>query len=91
AQGLRAVSSPMNFRLAPGETAHILDDSRPAVFVYDAAASDSVATALELASHRPSVLAAVGDGPLLPGAVRFEDLVVVGAPAFRAPEGASVW
>ncbi|MFF1875712.1 AMP-binding protein, partial [Kitasatospora herbaricolor] len=37
AQGLRAVSSPMNFRLAPGETAHILDDSRPAVFVYYAA------------------------------------------------------
>lgn len=91
AQGLRAVSSPMNFRLAPGETAHILDDSRPAVFVYDAAASDSVRTALELAEHRPAVLAAVGDGPLLEGAVRFEELLVDGAPSFRAPEGASVW
>ncbi|MET3565461.1 acyl-CoA synthetase (AMP-forming)/AMP-acid ligase II [Leifsonia sp. 563] len=91
AQGLRAVSSPMNFRLAPGETAHILDDSRPAVFVYDAAASDSVRTALELAAHRPAVLAAVGDGPLLDGAIRFEELLAPDAPSFRAPEGASVW
>jgi len=91
AQGLRAVSSPMNFRLAPGETAHILDDSRPAVFVYDAAASDRVRTALQLADHRPSVLAAVGDGPLLEGAIRFEELHAEGAPSFRAPEGASVW
>ncbi|HET8928236.1 MAG TPA: AMP-binding protein, partial [Microbacterium sp.] len=33
AQGLRAVSSPMNFRLAPAETAHILDQTRPVVFV----------------------------------------------------------
>jgi acyl-CoA synthetase (AMP-forming)/AMP-acid ligase II len=91
AQGLRAVSSPMNFRLAPGETAHILDDSQPAVFVYDAAASSEVATALNLATHRPSTLVAVGDGPLLDGAIRFDDLLVAGAPSFRAPEGASVW
>lgn len=91
AQGLRAVSSPMNFRLAPGETAHILDDSRPAVFVYDTAASDDVATALRLASHRPRVLAAVGDGPLLDGAIRFDDLLVPGAPSFRAAPDATVW
>ncbi|WP_348787027.1 AMP-binding protein [Leifsonia sp. NPDC080035] len=91
AQGLRAVSSPMNFRLAPGETAHILDDARPAVFVYDTAAGESVATALELAEHRPAVIAGVGDGPLLDGTIRFDDLLVDGAPTFRAPEGASVW
>jgi acyl-CoA synthetase (AMP-forming)/AMP-acid ligase II len=91
AQGLRAVSSPMNFRLAPGETAHILDDSRPAVFVYDSAASSEVATALNLASHRPATLVAVGDGPLLDGAIRFDELLVAGAPSFRAPDGASVW
>ncbi|MFF1875711.1 AMP-binding protein, partial [Kitasatospora herbaricolor] len=39
----------------------------------------------------PAVLAAVGDGPLLEGAVRFDDLLVPDAPSFRAPEGASVW
>ena len=78
-------------RLAPGETAHILDDSRPAVFVYDAAAADAAEAALGLASHRPSVLAAAGEGRLIEGAVRFEDLLAADAPSFRAPEGASVW
>ena len=37
AQRLGAVASPINFRLSPGETAYVLDDSRPRVFVYDAA------------------------------------------------------
>jgi acyl-CoA synthetase (AMP-forming)/AMP-acid ligase II len=91
AQGLRAVSSPMNFRLAPGETAHILTTQTPAVFVYDVADTDNVRTALELSSHAPGVLAGVGEGELLPGAIRFEDLLVDGAPSFRAPEGASTW
>jgi acyl-CoA synthetase (AMP-forming)/AMP-acid ligase II len=31
-----AISSPVNFRLSPGETALIIDDSEPAVFFYDA-------------------------------------------------------
>ena len=108
AQGLRAVSSPMNFRLAPAETAHILDGSRPAVFLYEAAAAADVRTALELADFAPPLLVAVGTGAagggtdedgassrdvagLLPGAIRFEELLVEGAPSFRAPEGASVW
>jgi acyl-CoA synthetase (AMP-forming)/AMP-acid ligase II len=50
-----------------------------------------VATALELATHRPAVLVAVGEGPLLEGAIPFDDLLVEGAPSFRAPAGASVW
>ncbi|NNC11967.1 AMP-binding protein [Planctomonas sp. JC2975] len=91
AQGLRAVSSPMNFRLAPGETAHILDQSRPAVFVYDAADAANVAAALELAAHAPRILAAVGEGDLLPGAVPFEDLLADDAHGFRAPADASTW
>ena len=42
AQGLRAVSSPMNFRLAPAETAHILNDSQPIIFVYETWATADV-------------------------------------------------
>ncbi|ARC57689.1 Long-chain-fatty-acid--CoA ligase [Frondihabitans sp. 762G35] len=92
-QGLRAVGSPMNFRLAPGETAYILDDSRPAVFVFEAADAEQIAEALGLAEHRPAVLVAVGgeDVSAVEGALRFDDLLIDGAPPFRAPEGASVW
>ncbi|GAA2244265.1 AMP-binding protein [Herbiconiux moechotypicola] len=99
AQGLRAVSSPMNFRLAPAETAHILNQSRPTVFVYETALTEQVRTALELADHRPATLVAVGAGegasdsdqPLLPGAIRFEELLLDGAPSFTAPADGSVW
>lgn len=90
AQGLRAVSSPMNFRLAPAETAHILDQARPAVYVYDGTDASGAAEAIRIASHRPRIVAAVG-GELIEGAIRFEDLLADDAPSFRAPEGASTW
>lgn len=57
-----AVGAPVNFRLSAGETAHILDANRPAVHVYDTSISDVVTRALEIASHRPAVVVAVGDG-----------------------------
>ncbi|MDF2443608.1 MAG: hypothetical protein JWR01_1811 [Subtercola sp.] len=91
AQGLRAVSSPLNFRLAPAETAHILNDSEPAVFVYETGATPDVTAALGLATHEPRILVAVGDGELVPGSIRFDDLLVAGAPTFRAPADATVW
>ncbi|MCU1528409.1 MAG: AMP-dependent synthetase [Frondihabitans sp.] len=92
-QGLRAVGSPMNFRLAPGETAFILDDSRPAVFVFEAADAHLIAAALEIADHRPPVLVAVGDEPVdeVEGALRFSDLLDESAPSFTAPKDASTW
>jgi len=91
AQGLRAVSSPMNFRLAPAETAHILDKARPVVFVYDTADSANVASALRIAEHAPRIIAGVGDGELLPGAVGFDDLLADAAPSFHTPDDASTW
>lgn len=92
-QGLRAVGSPMNFRLAPGETAFILDDSKPLVFVFEAADAALIAQALELASHRPSVLVAVGDADVsaVEGAIGFDELLVEGAPSFTAPADGSTW
>ena len=90
-QGLRAVSSPMNFRLAPGETAHILTDSKPVVFFYEAGDAANVARALELSGHIPAVLVAVGDGAPVDGSLRFDDLLDPDAPSFTAPDGATVW
>ncbi|CAN5176892.1 fatty acid--CoA ligase [soil metagenome] len=91
AQGLRAVSSPINFRLAPAETAHILNDSQPIIFVYETWATPDVTAALGLSSHDPEILVAVGDGEMVPGSLRFEDLLVERAPSFRAPADATVW
>ena len=63
AQRLGAVAAPINFRLSSGEVAHVLDDSRPAAFVYDAALSQTAADALARATHTPQLTAVVGDGP----------------------------
>jgi acyl-CoA synthetase (AMP-forming)/AMP-acid ligase II len=54
AQRLGAVAVPVNFRLAPGETAHVLDDSRPVVFAYDSTLAAGAREAMERAAHRPS-------------------------------------
>ena len=61
-QRLGAVSVPVNYRLAPAETAHILRDSDPAVYVVDAEHVDAAARALELAGVSPVVLVAGASG-----------------------------
>ncbi|GAA4678069.1 class I adenylate-forming enzyme family protein [Frondihabitans cladoniiphilus] len=92
-QGIRAVGSPMNFRLAPAETAYILDDSRPVVFFFEASDAGLIAAALEIASFRPSVLVAVGpeDVSAVEGAVPFSALLDEGAPSFTAPVDGTTW
>jgi acyl-CoA synthetase (AMP-forming)/AMP-acid ligase II len=91
AQGLRAVSSPMNFRLAPAEIAFILADSKPAIYFYDAADSETIGKALALSEFTPPVIVAVGEGTPVPGSLTFEDLLVKDAPSFRAPADGSAW
>ncbi|MDE3131202.1 MAG: AMP-binding protein [Acidobacteriota bacterium] len=58
AQRLGAVAAPINFRLAAGEVAHVLDDSRPKVFMLDASLAATCAEALWLADHHPSLVVA---------------------------------
>lgn len=62
AQRLGAVGSPLNFRLAAGEIAHVLDDSRPAAFIFDASLDATVAEALTRASHTPALVSVVAAG-----------------------------
>ncbi|MDA8208462.1 MAG: AMP-binding protein [Actinomycetota bacterium] len=82
-QAFGAVGSPINYRLAPGETAFILDDCTPAAFIYDAALEEATAKALSLARHRPGLLVRVGKAEAeLVEALDWEEL---GRPGAMAP------
>lgn len=66
------IFSPINFRLAPGEVAIHIEDSKPKVFIWDPVLDDTVKKALELSKHQPQVLLSVGQSSV-EGAVMFED------------------
>jgi acyl-CoA synthetase (AMP-forming)/AMP-acid ligase II len=59
AQRLGAIAAPINYRLAAGEVAHVLDDSRPAAFIFDSSVSAVAAQALARADQTPAVIACV--------------------------------
>jgi len=84
AQRLGAVASPINFRLSSGETAYVLDDSRPRAFVYDAALATLASEALARAEHRPGLLAVVGESS-------FDDLLSGGGAVPEPPAGATIY
>ena len=78
AQHLGVVASPINFRLSPGETAYVLDDSRPKVFVHDLGLGRLAHDALSRANHEPALVATVdpsGGGAASPGGAPFEELL----------------
>lgn len=60
AQRLGAIASPVNYRFSPGETAHVLDDSEPAAYLFDSSLAGSLSAALGISAHRPSLIVAVG-------------------------------
>jgi len=59
AQRLGAIAAPINYRLAAGEVAHVLGDSRPAAFIFDASVEAVATEAVARAAHRPRLLAVV--------------------------------
>jgi acyl-coenzyme A synthetase/AMP-(fatty) acid ligase len=64
-QHLGAIASPINFRFSAGETAHVLDDSVPRVYVYDATLAGTASDALRR-SHVPDAVLSTDDfGTLL--------------------------
>ncbi|MBO0855147.1 MAG: AMP-binding protein [Nocardia sp.] len=73
-QAAGLVGSPMNYRLAAGETSYILGTGRPRIYLYDTDLTDMVRIALDRLDERPEVLVAVGPGQPLPGAIRYEEL-----------------
>src|SRR5512143_864775 len=77
-QQLGAINCPINYRLSYGETAYAIDDSRPKIFLYDAALSDVAEKALDAAKHLPGKVVMVdiaGATRPLAGAVSFEEYV----------------
>lgn len=53
-QKIGAINCPINFRLSPGETSSIIDDSQPVVFIYDADIKETAEKALAMAKHQPN-------------------------------------
>ncbi len=76
---LGAVATPINFRLSAGETAHVLDDSRPAAFIFDKELGPEAREALALASHEPGWTAVVGAGDGVAAESTFDALLATDA------------
>lgn len=77
-QKLGTIGCPINFRLAYGETAYIIDDSKPSVFVYDVDFKDNVEKALAMAKHNPKLTVMVdpfSKGKAVEGALTYEQFV----------------
>ncbi|MFZ5631513.1 MAG: class I adenylate-forming enzyme family protein [Bacillota bacterium] len=55
------VSSPINFRLAVGEVAYHLEDSRPKIYIYDPEIESIVKKALEMSAHNPQRVLSTGE------------------------------
>jgi acyl-CoA synthetase (AMP-forming)/AMP-acid ligase II len=75
-QKIGAVDCPINFRLSFGETAYILDDSKPKVYFYDSELSDVAEKALNTAKHKPDRVVMVdvtGTQKPIAGAVSYEE------------------
>ena len=91
AQHLGAIGAPINFRFSPGETAFVLDDSRPAAYVYDAAIAGIARDALSLARHPVGAIVTVdSDSPNssavpVPGAIPFGSLLAADHPQPAPP------
>ncbi|MBD5626297.1 MAG: AMP-binding protein [Desulfovibrio sp.] len=75
---LGAIGCPVNYRLSAGELALLIDDSEPAVFIYDAAFAAVAEQALAMAAFKPGrvVLVSEGGEPQgAPGATAYADYV----------------
>ncbi|GAB3034350.1 fatty acid--CoA ligase [Parafrigoribacterium mesophilum] len=74
-QRLAAIGVPVNYRLAPGEIAHIIEDSEPLVYVYDQEVVANFERALATSGASPALLVVGGSSAqeTLPGAVPFHD------------------
>jgi long-chain acyl-CoA synthetase len=72
----RLVFSTVNFRLPEGQIARLMDDSRPAVFLYDGEVTEYSLKALERTETQPKVCIRIGRGDSLPeGHISYDDFI----------------
>ncbi len=63
AQKMHGVCCPTSYRLSAGELAYNIDDSKPLVFIFDAAFKNTAIEALSIAAHKPRhVIIVDGEG-----------------------------
>lgn len=63
AQKMHGVCCPTSYRLSAGELAYNIDDSKPLVFIFDAAFKSTAIEALSIAAHKPRhVIIVDGEG-----------------------------
>lgn len=77
-QKIGAINSPMNFKLAAGETALLIETSQPKVYIYDAEIKDIVVEALGISKFKPEhvIMVDYKERAELPeGHIRYEDYV----------------
>lgn len=77
-QKLGAVNCPVNFRLSAGETAKVIDDSKPVIFFYDSADAGVAEQALNMARHKPKTVVMVdmfGGATPFSGSVSYQEFV----------------
>lgn len=74
AQKLQGVCCPTSYRLSAGELAYNIDDSKPHIFIFDAAFKDTVVKALSIATHKPTHVIIVG-GSNEDGIISYSDYV----------------
>ena len=78
-QKIGAINCPINFRLSSGETAIIIDDSKPKVFIYDSEIGEMVEKALTMTKHKPERVIMVdysGSASPVAGGISLEDYIL---------------
>lgn len=83
------VFSPINFRLAEGEVALHIEDSKPAVFIYDVDVKEVVEKAIKISTHKPERVVMVGEGEPFQGSIPYADYVEGKSEEDVAPEETS--
>jgi long-chain acyl-CoA synthetase len=77
-QKFGAVNCPINFRLSYGETAYIIDESKPKVYFFDSDLKETAVKALNKATHKPERVVMVditGKAKPFPGAIAYDEYV----------------